>query len=204
MIKVTVGNNLSRKAVIVPETSTLREILEAYEVNYGTGMTSLDGATLAPGDIDKTFADFGITEKCYLLNVVKADNATYCQALGEAAIFKSSFTLEEIKIIRKYRPSALILRDEETKEELFRIDIAPSGAGSIGKYGVSFSPNPDPDGRACVTVTLPENHGDVKDYLMETYGEAILRMQKLEIQKFYVLSDAENDRNAVENCISVL
>ena len=34
-----------------------------------------DSLTLSPGDLDKTFADFGIAEKCYLLNVVKADNA---------------------------------------------------------------------------------------------------------------------------------
>lgn len=204
MIKVTVGNNLSRKAVVVPETSTLREILEANEVNYGTGTTSLDGATLAPGDIDKTFADFGITEKCYLLNVVKADNAVYCHALGEAAVFKSSFTLNELKTIQKYRPSALILIDDETKEELFRINIAPTGAGIINKYGISFSPNPDSDGRACVTVSLPEGHGDVKDYLVETYGEAVLHLQKLELKKFLVLSDAEKDRDAVESCIAVL
>jgi hypothetical protein len=37
-------------------------------------MMNLDGSPLHPGDLDKTFADFGIAEKCYLLNVVKADN----------------------------------------------------------------------------------------------------------------------------------
>jgi hypothetical protein len=36
---------------------------------------NLDGAPLQPGDLDKTFAQFGITDKCFLLNVVKADNA---------------------------------------------------------------------------------------------------------------------------------
>ena len=35
----------------------------------------LDGSSLNPGDLDKTFQQFGITEKCFLLNVVKADNA---------------------------------------------------------------------------------------------------------------------------------
>ncbi|MCI9626449.1 MAG: hypothetical protein HFI90_06665 [Clostridia bacterium] len=75
MIKVTMGNNVKRTSEILDENTTLREALEAAEIDYTRGMMNLDGSTLAPGDLDKTFADFGITEKCYLLNVVKADNA---------------------------------------------------------------------------------------------------------------------------------
>ena len=75
MIKVTMGNNVKRKTEILDENTTLREALEDAEVDYTTGIMNLDGSTLNPGDLDKTFADFGIAEKCYLLNVVKADNA---------------------------------------------------------------------------------------------------------------------------------
>ena len=75
MIKVTMGNNVKRKVEILDENTTLREALEGAEIEYATGIMNLDGSTLSPGDLDKTFADFGITEKCYLLNVVKADNA---------------------------------------------------------------------------------------------------------------------------------
>lgn len=75
MIKVTVGNNVKREAVIVDENSTLRTVLENNGVDYTTGVMHLDGSSLNPGDLDKTFAEFGIAEKCYLLNVVKADNA---------------------------------------------------------------------------------------------------------------------------------
>ena len=75
MIKVTMGNNVRRKDEIVSKDTTLREALEEAEIDYSNGMTNLDGSTLSPGDLDKTFADFGITEKCFLLNVVKADNA---------------------------------------------------------------------------------------------------------------------------------
>lgn len=76
MIKVIVGNNLKRSSDIVDEnTTTLRAALEKNNVDYTRGVMNLDGSSLSPGDLDKTFADFGITEKCYLLNVVKADNA---------------------------------------------------------------------------------------------------------------------------------
>lgn len=75
MIKVTMGNNVKRTSEILDENTTLREALEAAEIDYTRGMMNLDGSTLAPGDLDKTFSDFGVTAKCYLLNVVKADNA---------------------------------------------------------------------------------------------------------------------------------
>ena len=75
MVKVTMGNNVKRSNVILDESTTLREALEGAEIDYTIGVMNLDGSTLNPGDLDKTFADFGITEKCYLLNVVKADNA---------------------------------------------------------------------------------------------------------------------------------
>lgn len=204
MIKVTVGNNLSRKAVIVSETSTLREILEANEVNYNTGMTSLDGATLAPGDIDKTFADFGITEKCYLLNVVKADNAANISVLGEAAVLTSLFKLEDLQTILKYKPSALTIVDKETKEELFRVGIAKTGLGSANQYGISFAPVPDNRGYAQVTVTLPENHGDVVDYLEDTYGTAMVNLKTLENTYYSILGEIRTERDAVRSAIIIL
>jgi hypothetical protein len=75
MIKVTIGNNVKRTSEVFERDTTLREALESQDVDYTSGIMNLDGSTLSPGDLDKTFADFGITEKCYLLNVVKADNA---------------------------------------------------------------------------------------------------------------------------------
>lgn len=75
MVKVTMGNNVKRYEHIVPTDTTLRKALEEKGVDYARGMMTLNGAPLGPGDLDKTFACFGIMEKCFLLGVVKADNA---------------------------------------------------------------------------------------------------------------------------------
>lgn len=75
MIKVTVGNNVKRESVIVENSRTLRSVIEDAGIDYTRGVMHLDGSTLQPGDLDKSFADFGINEKCFLLSVVKADNA---------------------------------------------------------------------------------------------------------------------------------
>lgn len=75
MIKVRVGHNLDNKTVIVDASRTLKSVLEENEVDYSKGNIHLDGATLKAGDINKTFADFGVTEKCSLIVVVKSDAA---------------------------------------------------------------------------------------------------------------------------------
>lgn len=75
MINVTIVDNLHRNTYPVDPNTTLRSVLEAHDVDYTTGQTKLDGSSLAAGDLDKTFADFGIAEKCYLVNIAKQDNA---------------------------------------------------------------------------------------------------------------------------------
>lgn len=75
MIKVTIGTNTKRTNVIVPSNTTLRQVLEENDIDYSTGALHLDGASLKPGDLDSSFEELGITEKAYLINVVKADSA---------------------------------------------------------------------------------------------------------------------------------
>lgn len=75
MLKVTVGDNMHRTSVVVSGDTTLRSVFEGAEIDYSRGASTLDGSTLSPGDLDKTFNDFGITEKAFLLSVTKADNA---------------------------------------------------------------------------------------------------------------------------------
>ena len=75
MLRVTVGTNTSRKNVIVEGNTTLRKVLEDNEIDYSRANVNLDGASLNPGDMDKSFAELGITETCFLIASIKQDNA---------------------------------------------------------------------------------------------------------------------------------
>ena len=80
MIRATIGNNLKKNAYNLDPNTTLRSALEEAGIDYTVGMMTLDGSTLGPGDLNKTFGEFGYTgeaghDKCFLLSVVKADNA---------------------------------------------------------------------------------------------------------------------------------
>jgi hypothetical protein len=75
MIQIKIVTNAVRKTIATDENSTVRQVLEANEVNYENAPVYIDGAPLNIGDHDKSFAQLGITEKCMLTSVVKTENA---------------------------------------------------------------------------------------------------------------------------------
>lgn len=168
-------------------------------------MNSLDGVTLQAGDLDKSFAAMGITEKCFLLNVVKADNAAAIKIVGSVAVVESGATLANIKKLQKYRPNALKLFDGtgKDKEEVFVVG-AGKGNGSICTYGASFGYATTEDGRATITLVIPEGTTDAKKWVMETVGTAILNLNKVEAQFEAVGEEIDTELNAIESNITVM
>lgn len=75
MIRVSISNNMKRETVIVDENTTLKQAIESNGFNVASGNWHLDGATLMAGEVNKTFAQMGVRESCYLNSIVKADNA---------------------------------------------------------------------------------------------------------------------------------
>lgn len=205
MINVIIRSNTTQGNKITNENTTLRQVLEDAGIDYTIGMTSLDGSTLRPGDLDKTFADFGVTEKCYLMSVVKADNAAAIKIVGSVAVIESSADLETIEKVAKYRPNALKLFEGtgKDKETVFAVD-AGRGLGSINKYGVSFGAATTVDGKATVTIMIPEGTEDAKEYVKEKVGVAILNLNKVEQQFAGAVSEIDTELANIEANIRVM
>lgn len=75
MINVMMGNNTSRKTVVINPNTTIRQALEDNGMEVSGKTYTLNSRTLSAGDYDKTFTDLGVADRCYLLCVAKADNA---------------------------------------------------------------------------------------------------------------------------------
>jgi hypothetical protein len=60
--------------------------------------------------------------------------------------------MADLEAVKKYRPSALALVDEESKETTFKVGIG--GASSVNDHGVSFS-GVSNDEAKLATATLP-------------------------------------------------
>lgn len=206
MIRATIGNNVSRRPYTIDENTTLRQALEQAGIDYSIGMTSLDGTTLQPGDLDKSFAQFGITERCFLLNVVKADNAAKIKIVGNVAVVESDAKLETIKKLQKYRPDSLRLYKGtgKDKEEVYAICAAPKGNGSINEYGASFGTSATTDGKALITLMIPDGTRDAKEWVKETVGAAILNLNKVEAQFAAANEEIDNELAEIEANIAVM
>jgi len=75
MISVTVGSGLSRKAYSVDPERTLKSVLDEHQINYSVAPVHLDGSSVSSAELNKTFTEMGVVDSCYLIAVVKSDNA---------------------------------------------------------------------------------------------------------------------------------
>ena len=195
MIKCYVGNNMHREAKNVPSDTTPRQLLEEAQIDYNVGMTSLNGATLKPEDLDKTLAELNAPETCYLINTAKAQNAATAKIVGRTAVIESSFTPDQLRMIAKYRPKALQIVDHDTSEPKFAICVA-SGKGSINNNGVEYGAVAGNNGKAFVQIDIPAGV-DGAAYLEEKTGVAFLNLKQVESGLAEKLSEIEAQKAEV-------
>lgn len=124
---------------------------------------------------------------------------------GDAAVVTSAMTLEDIKTIEKYRPKELILKGgEDGNEPIFAIGTTAAGAGTINTYGASFgSETRDENKLACITMFLEGVTGDVKDWVADRLGTAIVNLNKLEAKLPDILKEIADEKAKVLENIAV-
>lgn len=124
--------------------------------------------------------------------------------VGDAVVVTSAVKLEDYKKVKKYRPKALVLMGgEDNKEEIFRVGIS-SGNGSVKPYGIEFGKETrDENKLACITTVL-EGIGDedIKKYVADAYGQAILLLNKIEEKIPSVLAEIAAEESKILACIS--
>lgn len=206
MIKVTIITNAGQNTIMASEAATIREILEENNVNYSVGVTSIDGCPMRTGDMDKTFEEMGIEDRCYLSCVVKADSAVSAMVAGNACVVTSSMKLEDLKTIKALRPKALTMYEGEgrDKEPVFAIALTERNAGNINQNGATFGPHTSKEGYATITVNFD---ADVKDPAAEVeakMGLGLLRLQKLETTFAAVLEEIKAEKESIHGLVSAM
>lgn len=204
MITVIISNNLNKVRRVLDPNTTLRQALEAEEIDYAIGTVSLDGSTLPAGSLDKSFDDFGIEDKCFLTVAVKADNAAAVSVIGNNCIIKASFKLEQLKKIEASRPKTLKIFEDE--EEVFRI-ASGKGNGHVGTSGWNFGDATTADGNAMISMEMPATVTGAeaaKKWVAGKVGTGIIMLKKIEDRFDAVIREIDAENAAVESCITVL
>lgn len=123
---------------------------------------------------------------------------------GDAIVITSALKLEDIKTIQKYRPNELVLRGGENgKEPIFAIGVT-EGAGNINEVGASFGrASHDDDKLATITMVAGGVVGDVKEWVADRVGGAIINLNKLEEKLPAVLEEIASQKAEVMSNITV-
>lgn len=123
---------------------------------------------------------------------------------GDAIVVTSALKLEDIRTIEKYRPKELVLKGgEDGKEPIFAVGTT-SGAGNINAVGASFG-RESHDEAKLATITMCTNGvtGDVKEWVADHIGTAIISLNKLEEKLPAVLEEIADEKAAVLSNITV-
>lgn len=124
---------------------------------------------------------------------------------GDAVVVTSSLKLEEIRTVEKYRPNELVLKGgEDGKEPIFAIGVT-EGCGNINEVGASFGREThDEEKLASITMCTGAGiTGDIKEWVAERIGGAIIKLNKLEEKLPAVLEEIEAEKAEVMSNITV-
>lgn len=125
------------------------------------------------------------------------------KVIGDAVVITSAMTLEALRTIAKYRPSALVLKGgEDGKEPIFAIGVGSTG--SINCNGATFASESHDDAKlATITMFVRGVTGDVREAVAEQYGTAIINLNKLEATLPAVLDEINAEKATVLSNITV-
>lgn len=119
---------------------------------------------------------------------------------GNSVTFTSELDASEIMMLQKHAPSALTLKDAETKDELYAVRFNKAG-GSINKFGITYD-SVDADGKAYFTMELK---GDNKrEILMDKFGTSLNLAKATEDAAAAVALDLADSIETIKNSIEVL
>ena len=124
---------------------------------------------------------------------------------GEAVVITSSMKLTDLETIKKYNPKALVLMGgEDGREPVFCIGVNRGKTGSINQFSVDFGAETRDDKKlATMTLMTSGVTGDVKEFVADKYGAALMLLNKLEATLPAALEAIAADKKAILENITV-
>jgi len=121
---------------------------------------------------------------------------------GSCFVVTSKVSMADLELVRKHRPKALKMVDEETKEELFAVG---TGGNSLSEFGISFSGvSNDEQKLATVTMPIPSDVEDAQEYVAEKAGVAVVNLNRIEDGIDEVLEQIRAEHKNVIDSIKVV
>ena len=125
---------------------------------------------------------------------------------GNSYVVTSTISMSDLETVKKYRPTALTLIDEETKETYFKVGIS-SGNSSLTNHGICFGGVTNDDKKLAtatlpIPTDLPENQ-DAKAYVLDKAGMALANLNKVEAGITAALKDIRAEHETISANIKI-
>lgn len=121
---------------------------------------------------------------------------------GSCFVVTSDVPMADLELVKKHRPKALKIVDEETKEELFAVGV---GSNSLSDYGVSFGGVSNDELKlASVTLPIPPDVEDAQEFVAEKAGVAVVNLNRIEAGIDDVLEEIRTEHKKVTDSIKVV
>lgn len=124
---------------------------------------------------------------------------------ADAYSLTSTIKVADIEFLKKYKPAALQIVDEEGNAK-FGISYS-EGCSSVAAFGVTFSgATRDENGYATVTGILPSGLGttaEAKEFVAEKFGGIVAYLKQLEESIPNVVAQIKAERNQLIDSITV-
>ncbi len=124
---------------------------------------------------------------------------------GAACIVFSCFTPDEIRLFKTYRPEALQMKEADTEEPVFSLDLDEDGGpGSITDEGALFSEITSADGKATITVLVDPSAKERTELAEEKIGGALKRLTYLQELLKKQLPEVKQEQEIIRGWIGEL
>lgn len=119
----------------------------------------------------------------------------------------ANFSLDDLEKVRKRKPKALkitemVTEDGETYAEE-RFCVMKGTVGDISPYGIVFGDETVSDKKAVVTEFIPNGTEDVRKYVADKIGMAVIHLNKVEEQVENALAEIKAEDELVDSSIEM-
>ena len=120
---------------------------------------------------------------------------------GNSFVITSRISMADLETVKKYRPTALTLTNEETKEQYFKVGL---GGSSVSDFGVGFGGVSNGEEKlATATLSIPSDVEDAKEYVLDKAGLALANLNKVEDGITAALEEILAERDEIAENIKV-
>lgn len=119
--------------------------------------------------------------------------------IGDVVVLQSEKKYSDYELVGKYRPEALILRDESGDAE-FAVSVREN-AGEITPYSVTFdSKTRDEAGYALISIPVSGIPRDldasgIKEFICDRFYTTVANVEKIEAKISSVIDEITSERN---------